>query len=134
MILPYQFIVVSFHWNCFLVFIVGKFLRFSLVNAMEEPNVNKEKRKKIEWETESYAKQSKEDWPGRFLIFFFVYLCLLLFRGQVILAQFSEEYVVVYQAYKKVIADYAVAHHKFDGCPSFGLERMVRVFVPDNIN
>lgn len=32
--------------------------------------------------------------------------------------------MIVYQAYKKEIADYAVANKRFSGCPVFGEERM----------
>lgn len=64
------------------------------------------------WQSESYALQSKEIWPG---------------RGQHILAQYDEDSIVVYQAFKKDIADYAVRHQRFEGCPAFGLERMTWV-------
>ena len=66
-----------------------------------------ESRKK--WLSESYALQSKEIWPG---------------RGQHVLAQFDEESVVVYQAYKPEIADYAAEHKEFRGCKLFGDARM----------
>lgn len=59
-------------------------------------------------ETESYP-AAKAAWPE---------------EGRVILAQFSEEYVVVYQAYNKEIGEYAAAHGKFDGCKAFKADRM----------
>ena len=62
-----------------------------------------------EWKHESYHLQSREIWPG---------------RGQHILAQYDEDSVIVYQAYNKSIADYAVEHGKFAGCSSFGETRM----------
>jgi hypothetical protein len=40
--------------------------------------------------------------------------------GQHILAQFTDEYVVVYQAYRPAIAEFAVAQQRFGGEFSFG--------------
>ena len=61
------------------------------------------------WLSESYVLQSREIWPG---------------KGQHILAQFDEEGIVVYQAYKQEIAEYAVSHQKFSGCRHFNEARM----------
>eukprot|EP01126_Amoeba_proteus_P058792 TRINITY_DN7631_c0_g1_i4.p2 TRINITY_DN7631_c0_g1~~TRINITY_DN7631_c0_g1_i4.p2 ORF type:complete len:152 (+),score=21.24 TRINITY_DN7631_c0_g1_i4:71-526(+) len=61
------------------------------------------------WLVESYKKQSREIWPG---------------RGQHILAQFDEDSILVYQAYKKDIADWAVQYQRFSGCPDFSDTRM----------
>lgn len=61
------------------------------------------------WEIESYFHQTRNIWPG---------------RGRHILAQFDEDTVVVYQAYKKEISEYAVKHQRFSGCPAFGEDRM----------
>eukprot|EP01006_Ploeotia_vitrea_P018938 TRINITY_DN50816_c0_g1_i1.p1 TRINITY_DN50816_c0_g1~~TRINITY_DN50816_c0_g1_i1.p1 ORF type:complete len:285 (-),score=42.77 TRINITY_DN50816_c0_g1_i1:15-869(-) len=44
--------------------------------------------------------------------------------GRNILAQHDEEAVVVYQAYNKTIAEFAVRHKRFAGCPGYGLTRM----------
>lgn len=62
-----------------------------------------------QWKAQSYRYQSKRVWPG---------------RGQHVLAQYDEESIVVYQAYKEAIATYAVEHKRFTGCPSFGVGRM----------
>lgn len=65
------------------------------------------KPKKRVWLTESYELQSKTIWPG---------------RGQHLLGQFDEDTMVVYQAYKGSIAEYAVANKKFEGCPGYKCE------------
>tara|TARA_R110002050_G_scaffold74855_2_gene160620 strand:- start:343 stop:1047 length:705 start_codon:yes stop_codon:yes gene_type:complete len=61
------------------------------------------------WESQSYREQDREIWPG---------------RGNHILAQYDEDSVVVYQAFRPEIAEYAVAHQRFTGCPVYGEERM----------
>jgi Domain of unknown function (DUF4291) len=61
-----------------------------------------------EWRVESYETQSKRRWPG---------------RGQHILAQFDDDSIVVYQAYRREIAEYAVEHQRFAGCKFFGESR-----------
>ena len=45
-------------------------------------------------------------------------------QGEVILAQFDEEGVWVYQAFKPEIASYAVANQRFEGCPAYNVNRM----------
>src|SRR5262245_53509882 len=57
--------------------------------------------------TETYAAQSVR-WPQ---------------TGRVILAHYDDESIVVYQAYKPEIADYAVAHGRLGG-PHFSMNRM----------
>ncbi len=52
--------------------------------------------KKYEWKSESYVKQTKI-WPQ---------------LGKHILAQYDDDSVVVYQAYKPSIAEYAVKHQQ----------------------
>ena len=64
------------------------------------------------WLSESYNLQSKSIWPG---------------RGQHILAQFDDETIIVYQAYRQEIAEYASKHNKFLGCPLFSPTRMTWV-------
>eukprot|EP00892_Ulva_mutabilis_P001788 jgi/Ulvmu1/1160/UM107_0034.1 len=64
---------------------------------------------KFSWASEYYLLQSSSIWPG---------------RGNHILAQFNEEAVVVYQAYKPEIARYAAEHQRFEGCPQFKTTRM----------
>ena len=44
-------------------------------------------------------------------------------HGRVILARYDEECIVVYQAFKPSIAEYAVQHQKFGG-PDFSFDRM----------
>ena len=61
------------------------------------------------WETENYSVQNDTIWPG---------------RGCHILAQYDDEAVVVYQAFKKEIADYAVEHQRFHGCKAYNESRM----------
>lgn len=56
----------------------------------------------------SYVEQ-KEFWPK---------------TGRHILAQFDETSIVVYQAFNPVIAQYAVVHSTFAGCPVFSMTRM----------
>ncbi|KAH3692479.1 uncharacterized protein LOC127863366 [Dreissena polymorpha] len=56
----------------------------------------------------SYMVQSRSEWPR---------------RGRHILAQFDEETIVVYQAFRSDIAEYAVKHGKFGG-PSYSYTRM----------
>jgi hypothetical protein len=73
----------------------------SLANAKQD--------KEITFLTESYREQSQKVWPG---------------RGQIILAQFDDDYVVVYQGFNKKIADYAVANQRFVGCPEYNNTRM----------
>jgi Domain of unknown function (DUF4291) len=58
--------------------------------------------------TEPYA-TAKEEWP-----------C----TGKHILAQFDNDSILVYQAYRKEIADYAVENGKFAGCAVFNMQRM----------
>ena len=55
--------------------------------------------KNLEFNTESYIKQSQR-WPS---------------DGKHILAQYTDDYVIVYQAFNKDIADYAVRNQKFGG-------------------
>lgn len=62
-----------------------------------------------EWKVESYDYQAGEVWPR---------------RGQHILAQYDEDSVVVYQAFRPEIADYAVANQSFVGCPDYNPLRM----------
>ena len=50
--------------------------------------------------TESYEEQKRKVWP---------------LDGRHILAQYDEECIVVYQAFRPEIADYAVKHGKFGG-------------------
>ncbi len=77
---------------------------------MEKPEEQNNGRKStFRFLSESYRLQSRTIWPG---------------RGQHILAQYDEDSVVVYQAYKKEIADYAALNKKFEGCPAFGTARM----------
>lgn len=61
----------------------------------------------MELRTESYAEQVKR-WPQ---------------RGRVILAQFDDDSVVVYQAFRPEIAAWAVDHQAFGG-PAFSFTRM----------
>ena len=61
------------------------------------------------WRSDSYEQQSRHVWPG---------------RGQHILAQYDNDTVVVYQAFKESIANYAVKHQKFSGCPDYCPDRM----------
>lgn len=62
-----------------------------------------------EWKVESYDYQAREVWPG---------------RGQHILAQYDQDSIVVYQAFCPEIADYAVEHLRFVGCPCYNPNRM----------
>src|SRR5699024_9017561 len=64
--------------------------------------------KSFKLETESYS-AAKEIWPS---------------AGRVILAQYNEDSVVVYQAYNKEIGGYAAANGRFDGCKAFKADRM----------
>jgi hypothetical protein len=59
--------------------------------------------------TEGYDVQARDIWPG---------------HGKHILAQFDEDSIVVYQAYKREIAEYAAANGKFEGAPGFNMTRM----------
>uniref|UniRef100_A0A6B2LHR4 DUF4291 domain-containing protein n=1 Tax=Arcella intermedia TaxID=1963864 RepID=A0A6B2LHR4_9EUKA len=61
--------------------------------------------------TERYVVQ-KETWPR---------------IGCQIVAQYTEDAVLVYQAFKRSIADYAVQHQKFEGCPEYNCTRMTWV-------
>ena len=54
---------------------------------------------KYEWKTEHYFSQKKKFWPK---------------TGKHILAQYDDETVVVYQAYKPSIAEYAVKNQRWD--------------------
>ncbi|XP_052222753.1 uncharacterized protein LOC127838795 [Dreissena polymorpha] len=56
----------------------------------------------------SYMAQRRSEWPE---------------RGRHILAQFDEETIVVYQAFRPDIAEYAVTHGKFGG-PEYSFTRM----------
>lgn len=58
--------------------------------------------------TESYLEQTRQFWPE---------------HGRYILAQFDDEYIVVYQAFGKEIATYAVENQRFGGA-AFSFERM----------
>ena len=51
-----------------------------------------------EWRVQSYTEQRETVWPK---------------EGQHILAQYDDDSVVVYQAYRPEIADYAVIHLKY---------------------
>jgi hypothetical protein len=57
--------------------------------------------------TESYEAQ-RSRWPA---------------SGRHILAQYDDKTIVVYQAYQRAIAEFAVTHQRFGG-PSFSFERM----------
>jgi len=59
------------------------------------------------WKLESYADQ-RARWPR---------------KGKVILAQYDDESVVVYQAFNEAIASYAVEHQRFGG-PAYSRTRM----------
>lgn len=61
------------------------------------------------WETESYELQSRQTWPK---------------EGKHILAQYDEDTIVVYQAFKPEIAAYAVSAQRFVGCPGYNPNRM----------
>lgn len=41
------------------------------------------------------------------------------FLGKIILAQYDDEYIVVYQAFNSEIANYAVENQKFEGCEAY---------------
>jgi len=58
--------------------------------------------------TERYLDQ-KQRWPN---------------EGKHIMAQYTNDAILVYQAYNKTIAKYAVENQKFDGCDSFSPNRM----------
>ncbi|CAB9521435.1 expressed unknown protein [Seminavis robusta] len=62
-----------------------------------------------QWQAEPHYRQSREVWPG---------------RGRFVLAQFDEDSIVVYQAFRPEIAQYAVQHQKFEGCPAYNPTRM----------
>ncbi|XP_035705303.1 uncharacterized protein LOC110845682 [Folsomia candida] len=47
--------------------------------------------------------------------------------GKVILGTFSSDTIILYQAYRKDIADWAATHKTFLGCPTFKMERMTWV-------
>lgn len=59
-------------------------------------------------ETEPYLVQNKR-WPK---------------FGRFILAQYTDEAILVYQAFKPEIGRYAVEHQRFVGCPEYSLTRM----------
>eukprot|EP01118_Nematostelium_gracile_P008219 TRINITY_DN2722_c0_g1_i1.p1 TRINITY_DN2722_c0_g1~~TRINITY_DN2722_c0_g1_i1.p1 ORF type:complete len:231 (+),score=62.25 TRINITY_DN2722_c0_g1_i1:85-777(+) len=65
-----------------------------------------ERESELEWT--SYSVQ-RETWPK---------------SGQYIMAQYSDDSVVVYQAFNAEIADYAVKNQKFDGNPAYNETRM----------
>ncbi len=44
--------------------------------------------------------------------------------GKWILASFDEESIIVYQAYKSEIAQYACENGRFTGCPDYNQQRM----------
>ncbi|ELR12830.1 uncharacterized protein ACA1_093770 [Acanthamoeba castellanii str. Neff] len=44
--------------------------------------------------------------------------------GQFILAQYTDEAILVYQAFKPEIGKYAVEHQRFTGCPGYSSTRM----------
>lgn len=44
--------------------------------------------------------------------------------GQHIVAQFTDDAVLVYQAFNAKIATYAAKHNKFVGCPDYSVGRM----------
>jgi len=71
-------------------------------------NEQRSKKRSHKLETEEYLKQ-KGGWPK---------------LGNHILAQYDEESILVYQAYNKTIAQYAVENQKFSGCPQFMEKRM----------
>ncbi len=58
---------------------------------------------------EKWTVQEKQIWPS---------------SGEVILASHDEDSVVVYQAFNRGIAEYAVAHQRFAGCPNYNPTRM----------
>jgi hypothetical protein len=60
-----------------------------------------------ELRTELYTKQ-RSNWP----------------LGKHVLAQFTDDAVLVYQAYNSEIGKYALEHKKFQGCSTFNTERM----------
>lgn len=61
----------------------------------------------MDFKYERYEEQNKK-WPQ---------------NGQHILAQYTDEYVIVYQAFNAEIADFAVRHQKFGG-PAYNFGRM----------
>ncbi|XP_066302581.1 uncharacterized protein [Branchiostoma lanceolatum] len=63
---------------------------------------------KIPWKTESYVSQVEQHWPR---------------TGRHILAQYDDNSVVVYQAFRPEIAEYAVKNQRFGG-PHYKWERM----------
>ena len=62
-------------------------------------------------ETKNYHEQVKEDWPK---------------EGRHILAQYDSKSIIVYQAFKPSIAEYAVQHQKFGG-PDYSTNRVTWV-------
>lgn len=52
-----------------------------------------------EWKVQSYVEQRDKEWPK---------------RGRHILAQYDDDSVVVYQAFRPEIADYAVEHQRYN--------------------
>jgi len=65
-------------------------------------------RRPFEIKTELYVEQKKR-WPK---------------QGRHILAQYTDDAILVYQAYNSTIAKYAVEHQKFEGCNAFSPTRM----------
>lgn len=45
-------------------------------------------------------------------------------RGKWILASFDNESIIVYQAYKAEIAEFACKNNRFAGCPDYNEKRM----------
>lgn len=60
------------------------------------------------WESESYE-EGRDHWPA---------------KGKVILAQYNDDAVCVYQAFNDEIAAYAVENQKFLGCSKYNSTRM----------
>nr|CAG4714426.1 unnamed protein product [Naegleria fowleri] len=48
-------------------------------------------------------------------------------EGNHIIASYTDHAVLVYQAFNDEIADYALKHQKFEGCPSYNETRMTWV-------
>lgn len=63
----------------------------------------------LQWEP---YREAKNIWPG---------------SGRHILAQYDEDSILVYQAYKRSIGTYAAKHKTFVGCPEFSDTRMTWV-------
>jgi hypothetical protein len=47
-----------------------------------------------------------------------------LYKGKRITCAYSDDDIVVYQAYNSTIADYAIEHQTFEGCSAYSMSRM----------